>query len=118
MREGKRRLLLVDEDPVARLTIDRQLDTLGWEAFGTDSGVEAERILELVPIVFEAVLIGLPLPDLDLAAFCARVMALAPAAHLLFLVPSGHPEVPPGRYVLKPCSTSALAAALAMIYPR
>jgi CheY-like chemotaxis protein len=42
-----RRVLLVDEDPMVRLAVDRQLDTLGWDAVVVNSGEEAIRVIEM-----------------------------------------------------------------------
>ena len=107
---AKRRALLVDADPVARLAIDRQLDAIGWEAYAANNGREALRMLDVGPR-FDAVLTALRLPDGDGRDIAVAVRGKYPEAPIIFLTQQpvrmlGYP------YLVKPFSTPALAAAL------
>ena len=105
------RALLVDEDPLVRLAVDRQLYALGWDALVVNNGSEALRILEARHEV-DVILMELRLPDLDGRIVADIAARLAPAARILFM--SGErPVRPVGRPVLvKPFSTWDLARAL------
>ena len=49
----RQRALVVDQDPVARLAIDRQLETLGWDAVTVNNGSEALSEVSLMGEFFE-----------------------------------------------------------------
>ena len=107
----KRRALVVDGDPVARLAIDRQLDAIGWEAYAANNGSEAIRMLDVGPR-FDAVLTALRLPDIDGRDVATAARGKLPDAPIILLTQQpvrvlGFP------FLVKPFSTPALAAALA-----
>ncbi len=117
----KRRVLIVDDDPMVRLAVDRQLDALGWDAYLVNNGEEAIRLLELRRITFDLILIDLQLPDLDGRAVAAAAAKLTPAARILFM--ASHVPLQPALesvtapVLVKPFSTSALARALDDVRP-
>ncbi|MEQ1573193.1 MAG: response regulator [Vicinamibacterales bacterium] len=105
---GRRRVLLVDDDPLARLAVDRQLDVLGYDVISVNNGEEAIRVMEM-GFPFELLLIDLRLPDLDGRAVAYAAMALVPAVRIVFMsgfVPGQRLNAP---FLLKPFSTLALA---------
>jgi CheY-like chemotaxis protein len=108
MMPGRRRVLLVDDDPMARLAVDRQLDALGYDVISVNTGEEAIQVLKM-GFLFELLLIDLRLPDLDGRAVAHTAIALVPAAHVVFM--SGVPLEKPldAPFLLKPFSTLALA---------
>mgnify|MGYP003341786713 FL=1 len=111
MTATRPRVLLVDEDPVSRLAIDRQLDTIGWEAYCAGSGFDALRTIGL-RLPFEALLVSVRLPDMFGQTVAAAAAQIIPSAQLIFLV-TEPPVVTLGApFLVKPFSTSALAAAL------
>jgi CheY-like chemotaxis protein len=111
MPRQRRSVLLVDDDPVVRLAVDRQLDALGWDAFAVNTGGEAIRLLEL-RIRFDVILIDLRLPDLEGPAVAEVVETLAPDARVLFMAAGTPLHRPNGPVLRKPFSTQALARAL------
>jgi CheY-like chemotaxis protein len=111
---GGRRVLLVDEDPVVRLAVDRQLDTLGWDAVVVNSGEEAIRVIEMGLLV-DVLLTDLRLPDLDGREVAWTICRLRPFTRVAFMgsIAPGEPMEPrDAPFLLKPFSTPALANAL------
>ena len=107
-------VLVVDEDPLTRLAVDRQLETLGWDALTVNGGREAIRVIEL-GIAVHIVLTDLRLPDLDVRNVVATVARLRPTLRLAFMAdaPPSEALLPPDTpFLLKPFSTTALANAL------
>jgi CheY-like chemotaxis protein len=108
------RVLVVDEDPVARLAIDRQLDALGWEAISVNSGAEAIRVIELGLLV-HVLLINLRLPDLDARAVADVIAVMVPSVRVAFMadqVPAAPMEPRHAPLLVAPFSTALLANAL------
>lgn len=115
MPGSRRRVLLVDVDPLVRLAVDRQLDALGWDAVTVNTGGEAIRVVELGLIV-DVLLTDLQLPDLDGLAVAWAVTHVSPHTRVAFMAAAApsEPFVPrDAPFLLKPFSTSALAHALA-----
>jgi CheY-like chemotaxis protein len=109
------RVLLVDEDPVVRLAVDRQLDTLGWDAVSVNTGEEAIRVIEMGLFV-DVLLTDLRLPDLDGRSVAWTICRLRPFTRIAFMgngAPGEPLEPHDAPFLLKPFSTTALANALA-----
>lgn len=124
MGQPKGRVLLVDDDPVIRLQVDRQLDELGWDAVTVNSGEEAIRVVEM-GLLMQVLLTDLRLPDLDGLSVAWEVTRIQPHIRVAFMgsaLPRGplEPELIQAPFLLKPFSTVALANALmgAVRYPR
>jgi CheY-like chemotaxis protein len=113
------RVLVVDEDPLVRLAIDRQLDVLGWDAVSVNTGEEAVRVVEL-GLAVDVLLTELRLPDLDGRAVAWAIAKTLCRVRVAFMG-SEAPRVPMeprlAPFLLKPFSTSALAAALSGAVP-
>lgn len=111
------RVLVVDNDPVVRMAIDRQLDALGWEAVPVDSGEDAIHIVELGFVV------DVLLTDLhhsDGIAVAAAIAGISPATRVAFMSGSA-PRKPlqprDAPFLLKPFTTNELANALTGAIP-
>jgi CheY-like chemotaxis protein len=114
-----RRVLVVDEDPLMRLAIDRQLDLLQWEAVSVNTGQEAVYVIELGLLV-DVVLTELRLPDIDgrsVAWAISKILRRVRVAFMGYEVPSGPLEPRDAPFLLKPFSTPALANALSGAIP-
>lgn len=114
MESRRPRVLLVDDDPMVRLVVDRQLDVLGWEAVPVGTGREAIRVVEGGTIV-DVLLTDLDLPDINGVAVARAVSGLSPATRVAFMSGAGpseplHPHGAP--FLLKPFSRTALTNAL------
>lgn len=108
------RVLVVDEDPLVRLAVDRQLDVLGWDPVTVNTGGEAVRVVELGMIV-DVLLTELKLPDLDGVALAWAVTWLSPRTRVAFMggaAPQRPLEPREAPFLIKPFSTPALANAL------
>lgn len=115
MHRRRPRALLVDEDPLVRFAVDRQLDALGWEALSVNSGEEAIWVVEL-GFVIDVMITDLKLPDLDGPTVAWAVTALSPRTRVVFIAaaPPTEPFEPSDApLLLKPLSTAALGTALA-----
>jgi CheY-like chemotaxis protein len=107
------RVLVVDEDPIARLTIDQQLETLGWDVLTLNNGAEAIRVIEC-GLGVQVLLVNVRLPDLDGRLVADVIARLAPRLRVAFMADALAEPVESRRVPLlvKPFSTSALDAAL------
>jgi CheY-like chemotaxis protein len=115
MEAQKRRVLVVDEDPMMRLQVDRQLDELGWDGLTVNGGEEAIRVAEMGMII-HVLLTELRLPDLDGRSVAWTICRLQPRVRVAFMgsAPLASRLEPHGApFLLKPFSTTALANALA-----
>jgi CheY-like chemotaxis protein len=114
--EEKRRVLIVDEDPLRRLAIDRQLEVLGWEGFGARNGTEGLRMLERGPR-FEAMFIEVQVSDVNVRELAHAAALRAP--HLVIWFMSSRAERVPTLepLLLTPLSIDALALALNISLP-
>jgi CheY-like chemotaxis protein len=114
MQRG-RRALLVDQDAEMRLAIDRQLETLGWDAVVVNSGDEAVRVVRMgFPV--DVLLIELRLPDVDGRDTAWEICQLRPFTRVAFMgtmAPAEPLEPRDAPFLLKPFSTQALRNALA-----
>ena len=122
MQRHKPRVLVVDEDAVTRLQVDRQLDELGWDAVTVNCGEEAIRVTEMGMLV-DVLLTELRLPDLDgrsVAWAIARIQRHVRVAFMASMAPRTELQPAQAPLLLKPFSTTALANALAgaIRYPR
>jgi CheY-like chemotaxis protein len=122
MSDASRRVLLVDEDPVTRLQIDRQLDLLGWDVIAVNTGTEAIRVVEL-GMRPHVLLIDIRLPDTDSISVAWTATRLVRSMAVVFMgveqpAWAFEPARPP--FLRKPFSTDALASGLAAAarYPR
>lgn len=112
--QGRGRVLVVDEDPVARLAIDQQLDELGWEAISVNSGAEAIRVVELGLLV-HVLLVNIRLPDLDALVVADEIAIIVPHARVAFMadaIPEAPLEPRNAPLLVKPFSTRLLGNAL------
>lgn len=115
MRREGGRVLLVDDDPEVRLAVDRQLDTLGWDAVAVNNGEEAIRVIEMGLLV-EVLLTDLRLPDFDGRELAWTICRKRPFTRVAFMgaFAPGQPLEPrDAPFLLKPFTTMALANALA-----
>jgi CheY-like chemotaxis protein len=110
----RRRVLVVDEDPLVRLAVDRQLDALGWDAVTVNTGEEAIRVVEMGLLV-DVLLTDLRLPDLDGLDVAWAVTRVSPRTRVAFTAAAAPDEPLEPRHaplLLKPFSTSALSHAI------
>jgi CheY-like chemotaxis protein len=122
MAERSRRVILVDEDPVSRLQIDRQLEMLGWDVIAVNSGTEAIRVVEL-GMRAQVLLIDVRLPDItstSVAWATTRIVRSMGVAYMGTERPVYVLEPARAPFLLKPFSTGVLADGLAAAtrYPR
>jgi CheY-like chemotaxis protein len=122
MSERSRRVILVDEDPVSRLQIDRQLDMLGWDVIAVNTGTEAVRVVEL-GMRAHVLLIDVRLPDItstSVAWVTTRIVRSMGVAFMGTAWPAYALEPARAPFLLKPFSTDVLASGLAAAtrYPR
>jgi len=104
------RVLVVDEDPIWRLALDRQLELLGWDVVTLNTGEEAIRVVERGFIV-DVLLTELRLPDLDGRQVAWAISRLLPPVRLAFMTvgPAREPLEPAAApLLLKPFTTQAL----------
>jgi CheY-like chemotaxis protein len=116
----RRRVLVVDEDPTVRVTVDRQLDALGWQAICVNNGTEAIRAAEM-GLTVDVLLTDVHHVDLDGTAVASAVACQMPGVRVVFTrhaLATGpllvYPDVP---VLVKPFSTRRLADALAAAAP-
>lgn len=110
----KLRVLVVDDDPLVRLAIDRQLEALSYDPVTVNNGREAIRVVEM-GLVIDILLTDLHLPDFDGVSIASAVTGLSPATRVAFMsgmAPSDLLEPRDAPFLLKPFSTTALANAL------
>ena len=65
------RILVVDDDPAVRRSIDRALRLEGYDVVGVPSGGEALEALAQAPP--DALILDLGLPDIDGLTVCRRM---------------------------------------------
>ena len=115
----KLRVLVVDDDPLVRLAIDRQLEALSYDPVTVNNGREAIRVVEM-GLVIDILLTDLHLPDFDGVSIASAVTGLSPATRVAFMsgmAPSDLLEPRDAPFLLKPFSTTALANALSGAIP-
>lgn len=118
----KLRVLVVDDDPLVRLSIDRQLEALSYDPVTVNNGREAIRVVEM-GLVIDILLTDLDLPDSHGVSIAAAIAGLSPATRVAFMsgmAPSDPLEPRDAPFLLKPFSMTALANAMsgAISYPR
>ena len=109
------RVLVVDEDPIWRLAIDRQLEMLGWNVLTLNNGEEAIRVVER-GFAVDVLLAELRLPDIDGRQVAWAICRLLPDVRLAFMAftaPDGRLEPANAPLLMKPFTTHALARAIA-----
>jgi DNA-binding NtrC family response regulator len=117
MLERRGRVLLVDEDPVTRLAIERQLDALGWDALVVGSGEEAVSVATM-GVRCPVLLTDVRLPDFGGMTLAWKITLLSPRTRVVYMgVALPYEAVKPRNapFLLKPFSTSALSDALAVV---
>ena len=112
-------VLLVEDEPLVRLAVDRQLEALGCDVLSVNNGEEALKVIEK-GMRFDVLVTDLHLPDLDGRSVAWRAAALSPGTRIVFMSGTApeeplEPADPP--FLLKPFSTTALANALAGAIP-
>jgi CheY-like chemotaxis protein len=114
MAGSRGRVLVVDEDPIWRLAIDRQLELLGWDVLTLNTGEEAIRVVER-GFVVDVLLAELRLPDIDGRQVAWAICRLRPQVRVAFMT-DGPPDAPlePANAPLlaKPFTTRALGNAV------
>jgi CheY-like chemotaxis protein len=70
---GKLKVLVVDDNPTARVILRRYLDAFGFSAEETDSGTEAIRMLESADPPFDLVLADWKMPEMDGVEVARRI---------------------------------------------
>jgi CheY-like chemotaxis protein len=119
MARRQLRVLLVDDDPLVRLAVDRQLEVLGCSVLAVNNGAEAIAVLTK-GMRFDVLVTDLNLPDRDGRSIAWTAAALSPRMRMVFMSGSapGEPLEPADApFLLKPFSTAALANALAGAVP-
>ena len=115
MSHERRRVLVVDHDPVAGLRIDRQLEALGWESVYVSNAAGAIGIVTF-GFIIDVLLTHIAPPDLDGLTLARLVTKRSPSTRVAFMsdemtsTPRQPRDVP---LLLKPFTTIALADALA-----
>ncbi len=109
-----RRVLLVEDDPLALLTFTLALQSEGLEVLGAGTGREAMRILRDAAAGVAAAVIDLDLRAGDGYALGRSARALKADLPVFYLAGAARPEfegarVPDGELVVKPVSPQALA---------
>ena len=107
-------VLVVDEDPIWRLTIERQLDVLGWTVLTLNTGEEAIRVVER-GFTIDILLAELRLPDIDGRQVAWALCRLRPGVRLAFMTfePPCEPLEPAHAPLLvKPFTMTALRSAV------
>ena len=115
----KLRVLLVDDEPLVRLAVGRQLEMLGCDVLSVNSGEEAITVLEK-GMRFDVLVTDLNLPGLVGRSVAWTAAAFLPRMRMVFMSGSapGEPLEPAhAPFLLKPFSTTALANALAGAIP-
>ena len=107
-------VLVVDEDPIWRLAIDRQLEMLGWDVVTLNTGEEAIRVVER-GFTVDVLLAELRLPDIDGRQVAWAISRLLPGVRLAFMTfePPREPLEPAhAPLLMKPFTTRALGNAI------
>jgi DNA-binding NtrC family response regulator len=114
-----RHVLLVDDDPELRLSVDRQLEDAGCDVVVAGSGEEAMRLL-VEPIRIDLLLTELRLPDIDGRELAWAVSQKRPFVRVAYMGlhrPSEPLNPADAPFLLKPFTASALADALTRAAP-
>lgn len=115
MEAPTRRVLVAIDGAGHRLALDRQLVALGWESLMVHSGGDAIQAIE-AGWPAHVLIVGVRLPDLDGRAVAWAIADVAPSIRVVFIddtSPEPPLETPGVPYLRIPCTTSALASALA-----
>jgi len=116
MGDAKRRVLVVDGDPLRRLEIDRRLEVLGWESYPAGNGSEALRMLERGPR-FEAMFIDARATDVNVCELARAAAVRAPHLLIRFMAQTGARVPPLAPLLSMPVSVEALARTLGTPLP-
>ena len=114
-----RHILLVDDDPELRLSLDRQLEEAGCEVVVAASGEEAMRLLS-EQLRIDLLLTELRLPDIDGRELAWAVSQKRPFVRVAFMghhVPGDPLDPVDAPFLTKPFTAVALADALARATP-
>jgi CheY-like chemotaxis protein len=112
----RRRIVVVDDDSSVLLAVQRQLDSLGWEAHTAPTASEALSMLGSLGSV-EALLTDINMPAMDGISLGREVVNRFPGT-VVVLMSGGHdalhrgPELSRSILLRKPFTAQALAAAL------
>ncbi len=104
-------MLVVDEDPIIRVAIDRQLEMLGWQAICVNNGMEAVHAAEL-GVTVDVLLTDLQPGGLHGTTVASAVARYVPDLRVVFMGQAASPA-PDVHVLVKPFSTRRLAEALA-----
>jgi two-component system response regulator MprA len=81
--DARRRVLVVDDEPINRRVVSRVLGRAGYDVILAADGLEALEVLERERA--DAVLLDLVMPRLDGVETCRRIRALQPSLPVLML---------------------------------
>jgi len=115
---GRPRVLIVDDDPDARLLLGRQLG-VRYELFTAADGAEGLRVLAENPAI-EVILADMQMPVMDGATFLQRARTAAPDSVRILITGNLDFSTAVGcvneaqvfRFLAKPCSRAALVSAV------
>lgn len=84
-RPGNVRILIVDDDPDLRLTLDDYLDARGYQVISARSGSDAVQALETGGNSFDIVLTDLMMPGVDGMAVLRAARQSNPLVHVVIM---------------------------------
>ena len=115
-RRGSGRVLLVEDDPMVRLTTQAMLQELGYEVLAPDTAEQAVIICEQPDQEFDILVTDLIMPDMSGKDLWERVRTLQPGMSVLFIsgytndVIVHHGVLDPGvHFLAKPFNLKDLA---------
>ncbi len=85
MEWGRGRILLVDDDPVAREATRRMLETMGYEVVTADGGLEAIGLFTESAASYDLVVLDVGMPDMDGPQCFRAFRAIRPDIRVIFV---------------------------------
>ncbi len=118
--EGKRRILVVDDQESMRLLLQDMLEEIGYEVSLAESGTEALKMLE--ESQFDLVLSDLNMPEMDGSVLLKEIKARYPGLPVVIITGYGtfHTEKRLMRegadgYISKPCTLAKIDRVLSSV---
>lgn len=118
--QGKRKILVVDDQESMRMLLRDMLEEIGYEVSLAEGGMEALRMLEASQ--FDLVLSDLNMPEMDGATLLKEIKAKYPGLPVVIITGYGtfHTEKRLMRegadgYISKPCTLSKIDRVLSSI---
>lgn len=113
----KARVLVVDDEPLKRITLRIELSEAGYQVLEAADGVEARRLIDSTPI--DVVVSDLRMPGLDGLQLLSHVRSVQPSARVLMMTAYGSVETAVTAiklgaedFITKPFTTQDLVAKL------